>query len=210
MDMFTIDLFEGQELPARNQGLATALTSVTLVVPVVAVLVLIGIFTTNQVKISVARHKLDQFKASQSTKQYKTNLADKLKHDQEKIMINKCLAQVAQTIKSKIQWTHIIMEIVSNLPDDMVIDSMQVLEKTDTIQVSDAAQPDQNKNKNIVTRSLKIGIAGLDEKSYYNELENYKRKLANSSGLINVIDNINVEREKNSYQLVCNFKADIY
>jgi len=164
--MFTIDLLKGQNLPVRTKPQGVAIFVATFAVPALAVMLMVGFYAHNEVIISVQKQNISGFKTQTQ------RLADALKlresFEKEKSSVNNCLAEVAGSIHRHIQWSPILVTLVENLPESVVLTSLEV--KRQSVKQKVAAKSDSKKAEtSVVVRTLKMKVSG--EPTSYCDLE---------------------------------------
>jgi Tfp pilus assembly protein PilN len=167
--MFTIDLLKGQGRPVRTKPQGVAIFVATFAIPAVVALVLAGYYTRTSVVISVQKQNINsldlQIKRLSDAIKYKTGC------EKEKASIANCITDVASSIQRHTQWSGTLMSLLENLPDSVIISSIEI-QYTYTKKkaaAGSAEKTDKKKDSSVIVRVLKIKVSG--NPSYNCDLE---------------------------------------
>ncbi|MHC4755694.1 MAG: hypothetical protein ACYTBP_11185 [Planctomycetota bacterium] len=209
MIIFKIDMFEGRCIPFKNRPEGIAITVIAVIIPVLIAFFMTGFYFVTREKIEFARYNTKNYLDRQKGDKYQLAIKSWNMYEQEKKLVDTCIKEIVEPINSRTPWTPVIIEVVQNMPNDMVLTDMEVVEKTEKKMVQTEGEPNKKVRIDVRTSILKINIRGLDRKSYDKQVGDFKDRLADSKGMRDLIQDIKVERGKDSYLILCNFKSEI-
>jgi Tfp pilus assembly protein PilN len=155
--MFTVDLLKGEGRPVRTKPQGVAIFVATFAVPVLVALVLAGYYTRNNVVISVQKQNINSLDAQ--TKRLAEAIKFKECSEREKASITNCISDVASSIHRHTQWSSTLMALLENLPDSVVVSSLDVKRSFVKRNVTaDAAG--KKDDPSVAVRTLKIKVSG--------------------------------------------------
>ena len=158
--MFTIDLLKGQGRPVRTKPQGVAIFVATFAVPFVVAMLMVGFYVSNKVIISVQKYNITSFDAQ--LQRLAEDWKRKESGDKEKASLNSCMTDVFNSIHRHTQWSPVLVALVENLPDSVVLTSLEV--KQQTLKRKASAKGDAGSAKkaetSVVARTLKIRVCG--------------------------------------------------
>lgn len=210
--MFTIDLLKGHGTPRKSSPGSIATAATAAFVPVVIAIAMFGFHLLNKVFISVQTSAI----ANYETKISKMSDAIKQQQAQEKQIktYNDCLSEVASNLERHTQWSPTLVTLVKNLPDSVVLKSLDVKQQSKRIKVPQKGDPSKMIDASIPVRTLQMMVAGLPESNCDEAIKNFSEQLRSSNVLGPKLENIRIsqgvakleDREVVSYQIDCIFK----
>jgi hypothetical protein len=156
--MFTIDLLKGQGLPVRTKPQGVALFVATFAVPALIAILMVGYYFHNAIIISVHKQNITNFE----TRLQRLTDALELKEsfEKERATINTYLSDVAVAIRRHAQWSPVLVALVENLPDSIILNSLEVKRSTAKGKVAVAGAPGKKVDSNVSVRTLKMRVSG--------------------------------------------------
>lgn len=196
--MYSIDLLKGQGRPKPKKRGTLLLIGLASVIPV-----LILFYLTSEYVFACADIPI---KKTQLEKTQSQNTAQDLQADSTLVKCQAYLKDIDRVIGKNIQWSNILVEIVSEMPDSVIMDSLKNRSSTYTEEIQSPANPDQmvrvTRNRNIISMSFvadNISTADSDMQRYVKNLT--------ASGLDAVIKNQGTAYVKDKpvkvYQIEC-------
>ena len=219
--MFAIDLLKGQGRPARTKPQGVAIFVATFTVPMLVAILMAGYYYRNKVVISIHKQNIAGY-VTQTER-----LADALKlreaWDKDKSAISGCLADVADSIGRHTQWSPVLVAIVQNLPESVVMNSLEVRQSSiKRKSVVKASLEKDNKDKEVDTsvtvRTLKLRVSGNPSYDCDSEIKAFRDRLRASNVLGSKLEDVVIVsqghdildgREVVAYDIDCIFKPGL-
>ncbi len=220
--MFKIDLLKGEGRPVRTRPQGVAIVLATFVVPVLVLLLTGGYYYRNKVIISIYEQNIVSYNNQNE------RLADALKlkeaWEADKANLNNCLAEVGSTINRHTQWSPVLVSLLENLPDSVVINSMEVRQSSlkKKAAVKATADKDQKETKkmdaSVPVRTLKLKVCGIPNSDFDREVKMFRDRLRTSKVIGSRLEDVVIAsqgsdnfdgREVVSYDIDCIFKPGI-
>lgn len=222
--MYKIDLLKGQGVPVRSRPEGIAVTAVGIIVPILVGLVIFSIYFYGRVIVSVRDGEI---------KNYQNKIAGKADVigaqkliEQEKASINKSLGEVSSNLNKHKQATPILVEIVSSMPNSMVLDRLSMDQKLVKVKVNSKPKDDKkNKDdkkakveiKSLPPRTLEIVLTGNSKSDCEASVKDFSHKLRYSKLFGDKIEDIKITQELGSldgqdavsYIINCVFKPGL-
>jgi Tfp pilus assembly protein PilN len=214
--MFTIDLLKGQGRPVRTKPQGVVLFVATFAVPVLAAILMVGYYFRNGVIILIQKGTIVSLDSQTQ------RLADdwKLKEscEKEKSAVNGCLADVAASIHRHIQWSPVLVSLVENLPDSVVLTSLEVKQQTIKRKAAVKTDSDIKVDTNLTVRTLKMRVSGNPKYDCDIEVKKFRDRLRASEFLGPKLEDIVIAsqghdtldgRDVVAYDIECVFKPGV-
>ena len=216
--MFAIDLLKGQGRPARTKPQGVAIFVATFTVPMLIAILMAGYYYRNKVVLSVHKQNIAGY-VTQTER-----LADALKlreaWEKDKSAISGCLADVADSIGRHTQWSPVLVAIVQNLPESVVMNSLEVRQSSVKRKaVVKASLEKDNKDKqadtSVAVRTLKLRVSGNPSYDCDREIKAFRDRLRASNVLGPKLEDVVIAsqghdtldgREVVAYDIDCIFK----
>lgn len=122
--MFTIDLLKGKGLPAKRGPKDIVITSATFAVPVVTAIVIIGLYISNSIIISIRRQEISRQKAD--IQKLSAVIKTQKSLDREKNDIDNCISEAKPALGRHTQWSGVLQELVENMPNMVILTELEV------------------------------------------------------------------------------------
>jgi hypothetical protein len=216
--MFAIDLLKGQGRPARTKPQGVAIFVATFAVPMLVAILMAGYYYRNKVVISIYKQSVAGYVTQTE------HLSDALKlkgaREREKSAISGCLADVADSIGRHTQWSPVLVAIVQNLPDSVVMNSMEVRQSSMKQRpVVKTGLEKDNKDKqaeaSVTVRTLNLRVSGNPSYDCDREIKAFRERLRASNVLGPRLEDVVIVsqghdtldgREVVAYDIDCIFK----
>jgi Tfp pilus assembly protein PilN len=219
--MFAIDLLKGQGRPARTKPQGVAIFVATFAVPMIVAFLMVGYYYRNKVVITICK----QNAANYFTQTERLAEALKLKEawEKDKSAINGCLTEVAGSIGRHTQWSPVLVAIVQNLPESVVLNSLEVRQSSIKRKtVVKAGLEKDNKDKkadtSVAVRTLKLRVSGNPGYDCDREVKAFRENLRASNVLGPKLEDVVIAsqgrdtldgREVVAYDIDCIFKPGL-
>ena len=220
--MFTIDLLKGEGRPVRTRPQGVAIFVATFAVPVLVVLLMFGYYYRSKVIISVNEQSI----ATYTTQTERLSDALKLKEawEKDKTTLVGCLTEVAGSINMHTQWTPVLVSLVENLPESVVINSVEVKQASvrKKAAVNTAGDKDKKDSKkteaSTLVRTLKLKVSGNPNSDFDHEVKAFRDRLRASKSIGPKLEDVVIASQGNdtvdgqevvSYDIDCIFKPGV-
>lgn len=210
--MFTIDLLKGQGVPAKSRPRNIAIGTAAVVVPIIIATAMFGFYFRNKVTISIKKNAITNFKTKIA------GMSDVIEYqksfEEQKTIYNNCLSEVSSNLDRHVQWSPVLVTLVKNMPESVVLTSLDVKQRSTRIKVPQKDDPKKMVEASVPVRSLQMTVAGRPESNCDEEIRDFSERLRSSSLLGPRLENIRIaqgvgklkEEEVISYQIDCIFK----
>jgi Tfp pilus assembly protein PilN len=214
--MFEIDLLKGRGIPPRRGPETLAVVAVTVMVPIVAAMLVLGVYLSRSVSIATKQQEIANYEAKI------VKLADALKlqkwFDEEQKTINGCLSEVSASIGTHTQWSPVLVTLVENLPSSMVLTKLDV--ETRSVKKKAPKSNDAKKKAadiSVPVRTLHMSVSGNPNQNHDSDVRDFKDRLRFSELLGPKLEEIRVSQKTGilegqdavSYEIECIFKPGI-
>jgi len=213
--MYTIDLLKGQGVPIRTKPANIVVGVVTLLVPVIISIAILGYYLRNNIDIKVKQKELAGYQANIA------GMADIIQLQQafelEKFMINSSMDEVYSALGIQFQWSGFLELLAKNIPPSMVMTELDARKKFIKRKVPKKDDPQETVEIDDVERTLEIYVSGPPERNSDEDVRDFMDKIRFSKKFASKIQSITVSQEfeqiddKNfiSYQIDCVFKSQL-
>jgi Tfp pilus assembly protein PilN len=222
--MFAIDLLKGQGRPARTKPQGVAIFVATFAVPMIVAMLMAGYYYRNKVLISIYQQDLAGYVTQTERLEDSLKLREALEKD--KSAINGCLAEVAGSIGRHTQWSPILVAIVQNLPESVVLNSLEIkqssIKRKAVVKASMSTDSKDSKDKkadtSVAVRTLKLRVSGTPSYDCDRDVKAFRESLRASNVLGPKLEDVVIAsqgrdtldgREVVSYDIDCIFKPGL-
>lgn len=210
--MFTIDLLKGQGIPARSRPENVAVMAVTLAVPAIIAIIMLGYYMHSSIVTSVQKKEIASYETM--TNKLSESAALQKAFKTEKETVKGCLSEVATTINKYTQWTPILVEMVKSMPDSILLTGVNVTEETVQKKILLKGNPGQMTDSVVPIKTLQINVSENPGLDYGRSIRDFEDRLRSSPVFGPRLDNINVSQDVETfkgqgvvlYQINCVFK----
>ena len=215
--MFTVDLLKGQGVPMRSGPGGIAIAAITFVVPIIIAIVMFGFYLRNGIVMSIQKQRIVNYE----TKIGELSDAVELQRsfEKEQNLINNCLSEVNSTIGRYIQWSPILVTMVTNMPDSVVLTALEI--KQDSVirrKVPKKGDPEKTIDISVPVRTLRMNVRGSPQSNSEKAVKDFQDRLRSSTLLGPMLEDIRVSQRfetlKNGedvvfYDIDCIFKPGL-
>jgi Tfp pilus assembly protein PilN len=213
--MFTIDLLKGQGIPIKSRPEGVAIATMTFAVPILAAMVMLGFYLSNRIVISTKRQEIANYEKNIEALSNAIELQKSF--ETEKNNINSCLSEVFSSISSHTQWSPILAIVVKNMPDSMVLTSLEVKQRSISKKVPKKDDPKKMIDVSVPARTLQMSVSGRPQADNDKAVKDFKDRLRSSASLASKIEDIRVSQKSDtfegqgvvSYEIDCIFKPEL-
>jgi len=213
--MFTIDLLKGERVPIKSGPEGIAVGAVTLVVPVIIAIAMLGFYLINSITISIQRQDITRY--VEKTNELSKALKLQKSFEVEKKNINSGLSEVASSLSRHTQWSPILATIVKNIPETIMLTRLEVTQRTVKKKIPSKDDPKKTVTIGIPARTLQMNVCGSQQSDSGKAVKDFKDRLWSSSILGPRLEEIRVSQESDmlggqpivSYGIDCIFKPGL-
>ena len=219
--MFAIDLLKGQGRPARTKPQGIAIFVATFAVPMLVAILMAGYYYRNKVIISI--YKQDVTGYVTQTERLAEALKLKEAREKEKSAISGCLVDVADSVGRHTQWSPVLVAVVQNLPDSVVLNSLEVrqssIRRTSVVKAGLGKDTkDKQADTSVAVRTLKLRVSGNPSYDCDSEVKAFRERLRASNVLGPKLEDVVIAsqgrdtldgREVVAYDIDCVFKPGL-
>ncbi|KPL23521.1 MAG: hypothetical protein AMJ75_05880 [Phycisphaerae bacterium SM1_79] len=210
--MFTIDLLNGQAIPLKSKPGSLAVIAITVAIPVIAAMGMIGFYRHSKIVVSMKQQEIVKCQLEVDKLSDAVELHREL--EKKKIAYSSCLSEVKSSIKRHTQWSPVLTTLMENLPDSVVLTSLELERNFVKIKVPKKDDPKEKKEVDVPVRTLRLGMNGGHQTNCDEAIRDLRDDLRCSAFLGPRLDNIRVSKktetlqEQNvvSYEMSCLFK----
>jgi hypothetical protein len=174
--MFTIDLLNGKGVPAKTGPEIIAVAAVTLAVPLIVALVMLGSFMRNGIVLSIQRDTIANYDAKI------VQLADAVKlqksFENEKNTVKNSLSEVSSHISGYIQWSPVLVTLVENMPGPVSLTELNIKQSSVKMKVPQKDDPKKIVETLVPAKALQMNLLGSSSSSCDKEVRDYRDRLS--------------------------------
>ena len=213
--MFTIDLLKGRGIPIKSGPGGVTIAVAAFVVPIIIAIVMFGFYLSNIINISIQKREVVRYEKKID------ELSDAIEmqklFEKEKNVISSCLTEVSSSIAKHAQWSPILMTLVENMPDSVVLTSLEVKQRFIKRKVPKKDDPQKKTTISVPVRTLHVSISGSSQTNYDEAVRDFGARLRSSALLgprledIRVSQGFDMFQNQNvvSYGIECVFKPGL-
>ena len=179
--MFTIDLLKGQGIPIKSRPGGAALLAVTIAVPVIAIIIMLGNYGRSKVELSMQRRALSNTNERIADLVRSVQLQEETKREIDSIKAS--FVEVADAIQQKVQWSPVLEVIADNMPDTIIMEAITIHSEDIRVKVVDRINPKKTLNISVPKRILRMTLYGKLAAETDNAVQHFLTALRNSSAL---------------------------
>lgn len=206
--MFSIDLLKGKGIPIKSKPGVAALLSLTIAIPLVIIMLMIGNYARGTIILSMGKKQLSRLETNISNL---AEFAESRKAQQNEITnLKACLVEVGENINKNIQWSPILEFLANNLPHRFVLTELNV--RSDEVRKLVPSKTDKSKSTVafVVRKTLYISLYGMLGNDNDRTVLKFLQKLNNSTNFSSkVISQTSDDDQENTmhYVIECVFKT---
>lgn len=214
--MFTIDLLKGYGVPARSRPEYIVISMVTLIVPIVVALIMLGCYLANSITTSVQKQKVNVLSARIDDLSEAVSTYEKFEGDKKTCRAG--ISEVANSIDQYSQWSPVLVEIAENIPDSVILTRLEVSKGFVKKKVpKEGGIAGEMVNVSVRVRTLQLDVCGDPGTDYDQAVKDFKQALADSTLLGPKLQDIVVSQDLDKlggqevalYSIDCIFKPGL-
>lgn len=213
--VFKIDLLKGQGVPFRNGPVDIALVVTFAVMPVLAAIIIMGLYTHN--KISILQKTREITTLTKKIDKLSDTVEQQKRLELEKVHYNVCLSEVKSSIGKFSQWSPILSTIVENMPHSVILTELEVEQDTVRKKVPDKENPDIMKDIDTHVTTMRVTVSDSSVSNSDKAVKEFRDYLCSASLLGPKLEKVDVSKESGSFEgesvvyylIDCVFKAEL-
>ena len=213
--MFEIDLLKGEGLPDRGRARDMIVIAFASAIPAIAAIAMVGLYLNNKVMMSIRNQEIATLKAK--TGELAHAVARQKAMERDKALSTARLGELTTAINRHTQWSPILATVVRNMPESVVLTSLEIKERSVTIKVPRTDDPENTTDKSISVPVLHMNVSAVPQSDGDNDVKSFREKLLASDSLGPKLENITVFQKADtlsgldvvSYEIDCLFKPKL-
>jgi hypothetical protein len=210
--MFTIDLLNGQGIPRKTRPAGVVIVALTAVLPVLLAIGTFGFYLNNKIALSLKEREI--VKTEAKIDEFSDALEEREALMEQKITYGVCLSEINSSIKTYDQWSPILTTVIENMPESVVLTSLEVKRDSVKKEVPDKDDPEDTKEVEVPFRILSIVVSGGAQSNCDEAVRDLEDRLRASDLLGPMLEDTRVSRDSEtikgedvfSYEITCVFK----
>ncbi|OQA03450.1 MAG: hypothetical protein BWY69_00449 [Planctomycetes bacterium ADurb.Bin401] len=213
--MLTIDMLEGRGIPRKSNPDKIAFLSLSLIVPALVAISLLGFYFKNNVIISIDKQRIVHCKQSIAKLSEAAALLELSK--KEKKYTDDCMAEVKKNLNRHMQWSPVLVEIVKTMPDPVLLTGIDIKQENIKKIVPSRIAGGQDIEVSIPIKTLRICVNEKSGSERGTAVRKFQDSIRCSPVFAPLLENIAVSQgidtykgqDTVSYQIDCTFKPKL-
>jgi len=215
--MFTIDLLKGRGIPIRSGPERLLVAAAMVAGPVIAAIIVFGIYLSNAVAISVQQQAIAGYEQKLTRPELAEAVAEQKEFEQTRSLINGYLSEVSEAIGRHTQWSPVLRTVVELMPSSVILTRLEVKEDSIKQKVPAKDDPTKTVEVSVPVRRLLMGLSANSKTGCDRDVRDYRDQLRSSQVLAPKLQDIVWGRKEDkldgrevvSYQLDFEFKPGL-
>lgn len=217
LNMFTIDLLKGQGIPIRSGPERLLVAAATVAGPVIAAIIVFGMYLSNAVAISVQQQGIAGYEGKLTRPELAEAVAEQKDFEQTKSLINGYLGEVSAAIGRHTQWSPVLRTVVELMPASVILTKLEVREDSVKQKVPSKDDPTKTVEVSVPVRKLQMSVRTNTKSGCDRDVREFRDRLRVSEVLGPKLQDIVVDRKDDkldgrevvSYQIDFEFKPGL-
>jgi len=212
--MFTIDLLNGQAVPLKSKPGSLVIIFISAAVPVIIAMGMLSFYHRN---VTAAAEKKKEIAKCQ-VEIDKLSGAVELQRALEKKIADygKYISEVKSSIKRHTQWSPVLTTLMDNMPDSVILGSLEVEHETVKKKVPKEDDPQKMVDIDVLVRVLRLTVRGGQQNDNDEAVREFRDRIRDSVCLGPKIEKIGVSQKSEtidgrdvvSYEINCVLKPE--
>ena len=176
--MFTIDLLNGQAVPLKSKPGSLAFIVLSAAIPVIIAMWMFSSYHRNVIAASVKEKEITKYQAGID------KLSDAVESqrtlEKKKTSFYSCLSEVRSSLKRHTQWSPVLTTIMENIPDSVVLDSLEVEHETIKKKVPKEDNPKKMVDIDVLVRVLRLTVSGSQKSDIDEAVRDFRDRIETS------------------------------
>lgn len=212
--MFTIDLLNGQAVPLKSRPGSLAIIMVSAALPVIVTLGILSFYHRTTIAASAKEKEIAECQAEIDKLSEAVELQKTL--EKKKITYSSCLSEVRSSIKRHTQWSPVLTTLIENMPDSVVLNSLEVEHETVKKKVPKEDNPKKMVDIDVLVRILRLTVSGDQQSDNDEAVRDFRDRIRASAFLGPKLEKIGVSQKSEtingqevvSYEISCVLKPE--
>ena len=213
--MFTIDLLNGQAIPLKSKPGSLAIIAVTVAIPIAIAMGMFSFYMQNTIVASIKKQEINRCQAEIDKLSDAVGLQKAL--EQKKIAYIGYLSEVKSSIKRHTQWSPVLTTLMENIPDSVVLTSLEVNQSSVKRKAPKKDNPDQMVEIDVPVKILRLMVSGGPQSNCDEAVRDFRDRIRDSAFLGPKLENIGVSQKTEtlegqnvaSYEISCVLKPGV-
>lgn len=213
--IFKIDLLNGQAIPLKSKPGGLAVVVATAVIPLTVAMGMFSLYLHNNIAVTVKQKEIARYDAEAGKLSDAVKLQEAM--EKEKTTCKDSLSDVRSSIKRHTQWSPILTTLIENMPDSVVLTSIEVEHNSVKKKVPKKEDPKKMVEVDVLARTLHLTVSGGSQRSCDEAVREFRDRLRASPFLGPKLENIAVAQQSEtrqgrdvvSYEINCLFKPGL-
>jgi Tfp pilus assembly protein PilN len=171
-------LLRGQGIPPKATFGTVAMVIVIVAVPILAAAVLLDRYLGNREVIAIDQQAIA--KAQETIDRFAADVKFREQVERQQSGIDARLKEVESCLGDYVQWSPVLMDLVENMPADMVMNKLAAETRRSRERVVKDNDPNRPVTVNVTRRTLVLEISGITTGSYDGVVRDYGERLRKS------------------------------
>lgn len=213
--MFTIDLLKGQGIPIKSRPEGIAVAAIAFAVPLIVAIIMFGCYLHTRIVISIQKQGIVNYE--RRIQELSDAVELQRSFENKRNVINSCLLEVASAIGRHTQWSPVLVTLVRDMPDSVVLTSLELKQRSVRKKVPKEDDPKQMVEVAVPVRTLQMTVSGHPHYNHDKAVRDFADRLRFSDLLEPKLEEIRVSQEGGtlqgedvvSYGIDCVFKPTL-
>ena len=213
--IFTIDLLNGQAIPLKSKPGGLVFVVATAVIPLTIAMGMFSLYVHNNIAVTVKQREIAKYDTEASKLSDAVKLQAAL--EKEKTTYKDSFSDVRSSIKRHTQWSPILTTLIENMPDSVVLTSIEVEHNSVKKKVPKKDDPKKTVEVDVLARTLRLTVSSGSQRNCDEAVREYRNRLRASPFLGPKLENIAVAQQSEtrqgrdvvSYEINCLFKPGL-
>jgi Tfp pilus assembly protein PilN len=196
--IFTIDLLNGRAIPLKSKPGGLVVVVVTAVIPLLVAMGMFSLYLHNNIAVTVKQKEIARYEAEIGKLSDAVKLQEAL--EKEKVTYKDSLADVSSSIKRYTQWSPILTTLIENMPDSVVLTSIEVKHNSVRRKVPKQDDPTKMVEVDVLAKTLRLIVSGGTGRNCDEAVREFRDRLRASALLGPKLENIAVAQQSETRQ----------
>jgi len=211
--MFTIDLLKGQAIPLKSRPGSFAIIVMSVAIPITIAAGMLVFYQRNKINLSMKEKEIVKYQTEIDKMSDAVELQKAL--EKKKISYSSCLSEVKSSIKRHTQWSPVLTTLMENIPDSVVLNSLEVEHDTVKKKAPKEDNPTKMVDIDVLVKKLRLSVSGGQQGNCDEAVREFRDRIRDSAFLGPRLEKIEVSQKPEtregrnvvSYEISCVLKS---